>query len=33
VLECAGMDEAIEIVSRHPTARVGAFGLRPFWPS
>jgi hypothetical protein len=33
VLECAGLDEAIEIVSRHPTARVGAFELRPFWPS
>jgi len=25
------MDEAIEIASRHPTARIGTFELRPFW--
>ena len=31
VLECASMDEAIEIASRHPTARKGTFELRPFW--
>jgi hypothetical protein len=31
VLECASMDEAIEIASRHPTARIGTFELRPFW--
>jgi hypothetical protein len=30
VLECADMDEAIEIVARHPTARIGTFELRPF---
>ena len=31
VLECASMDEAIEIAARHPTARKGTFELRPFW--
>ena len=32
VIECASMDEAIEIAARHPTAEVGTFELRPFWP-
>jgi len=32
VLECADLDEAIEVASRHPTARIGTFELRPFWP-
>jgi hypothetical protein len=31
VLECVDLDEAIEVSSRHPTAKVGAFELRPFW--
>jgi len=31
VLECADLDEAIEVVSRHPTAKIGTFELRPFW--
>jgi hypothetical protein len=31
VLECASMDEAIHVASRHPTARIGTFELRPFW--
>jgi len=30
VLECASLDEAIEACSRHPTARIGTFELRPF---
>jgi hypothetical protein len=29
ILECAGLDEAIEAVSRHPTAKIGTFELRP----
>ena len=33
VLECADLDEAIEIASRHPTAKLGTFELRPFWES
>jgi hypothetical protein len=31
VLECADLDEAIEIASRHPVARVGTVEIRPFW--
>jgi len=30
VLECASIDEAIEVSSRHPTAKIGTFELRPF---
>jgi len=30
VLECADRDEAIEVASRHPTAKIGTFELRPF---
>jgi len=31
VLECVDLDEAIEVSSRHPTAQIGVFELRPFW--
>ena len=31
VLECANLDEAIELCSRHPTAKIGTFELRPYW--
>jgi hypothetical protein len=31
VLECADLDEAIEVASRHPTAKIGTFELRPLW--
>jgi hypothetical protein len=31
VLECADLDEAIEVSSRHPTALIGTFELRPYW--
>ena len=30
VLECADLDEAIEVASKHPLARRGAMELRPF---
>ncbi len=30
VLECDSLEHAIEIASRHPTARAGTFELRPF---
>ena len=30
VLECADLDEAIEVSSRQPTAKIGTFELRPF---
>ena len=32
LLECADMDEAVEIASRHPMARFGRIELRPVWP-
>ena len=32
VLECADLDEAVEIAVRHPMARAGRLELRPFWP-
>jgi hypothetical protein len=32
VLECADLDEAIEVASKHPMARQGRLELRPFWP-
>ena len=31
VLECADLDEAIEVASKHPAARFGMLELRPFW--
>ena len=31
VLECGDLAEAIEISSRHPTARYGTFELRPYY--
>ena len=32
VLECADLDEAIEVASSHPMARLGLLEVRPFWP-
>ena len=31
IVECADLDEAIEVASRHPVARFGAIEVRPFW--
>jgi hypothetical protein len=31
IIECADLDEAIEIAARHPCAAVGSIELRPFW--
>jgi hypothetical protein len=31
VIDCAGLDEAIEIASRHPTANIGTVEVRPLW--
>lgn len=31
VIECADLDEAIEVVSTHPLAALGAVEVRPFW--
>jgi hypothetical protein len=32
ILDCASMEEAIEIAARHPMARAGRIELRAFWP-
>jgi hypothetical protein len=32
ILECADLDEAIEVAAKHPVARIGTLELRPFWP-
>jgi hypothetical protein len=32
VIECADLDEAIEVASKHPMAWAGMIELRPFWP-
>jgi hypothetical protein len=31
LVECADLDEAIEIASQHPTAKVGRIEIRPVW--
>jgi hypothetical protein len=31
VLDCADLDEAIEIAAKHPMATFGAIEVRPFW--
>ena len=32
ILDCADLDEAIDVASKHPMAWAGAIELRPFWP-
>lgn len=32
VIECADLDEAIEIASKHPVASDGTVEIRPLWP-
>jgi hypothetical protein len=31
ILECADLDEALEVAAKHPVARFGTLELRPFW--
>ncbi len=31
IIECADLDEAIEVASKHPMAYFGAIDIRPFW--
>ncbi len=31
IIDCAGMDEAVQIAARHPVARFGTIEIRPFW--
>jgi hypothetical protein len=32
ILDCADLDEAIEVAAKHPVAKFGGLELRPFWP-
>jgi hypothetical protein len=31
IIECADLDEAIEVASKHPVAGFGLIEVRPFW--
>ncbi len=31
IIDAANLDEAIEIASKHPVARIGMIEIRPFW--
>jgi hypothetical protein len=31
IIECADLDEAIEVAAKHPVATYGAIEVRPFW--
>jgi hypothetical protein len=31
IIECANLDEAIEVAGKHPVARFGTIDVRPFW--
>jgi len=31
VIDCASLDEAIEVAAKHPMARFGKIEIRPFW--
>ncbi|MBE1579953.1 YciI family protein [Amycolatopsis roodepoortensis] len=33
LIECADLDEAIEIVSKHPVAEFATIEIRPIWPT
>ncbi len=32
ILECANLDEALEVAAAHPMAKFGMLEVRPFWP-
>lgn len=31
VIECADLEEAVEVASKHPVAKFGRIEVRPFW--
>ena len=33
IIECADLDQAINIAAKHPMAWTGMIELRPFWPA
>jgi hypothetical protein len=32
IVECADLDEAVEVAARHPMSAYGSVEVRPFWP-
>jgi hypothetical protein len=30
-VDCASLDEALEVATKHPVARFGSIDVRPFW--
>jgi hypothetical protein len=32
LIECADLDNAVEVAAKHPMARFGRIEIRPFWP-
>lgn len=32
IIECANLDEALEVAAKHPVAGIGMIEVRPFWP-
>ncbi|WP_037307752.1 YciI family protein [Amycolatopsis orientalis] len=33
LIECADLDEAIEVASKHPVTKVATIEIRPIWPA
>lgn len=33
LIECADLDEAIEVAAKHPAAAYGTIEIRPIWPA
>jgi len=31
IIECANLDQAIDVAAKHPVARFGTIDVRPFW--
>jgi hypothetical protein len=31
IIECADLDQALEVAAKHPVARFGTIEVRPFW--
>jgi hypothetical protein len=32
IIECANLDEAVEVAAKHPVSAFGTIEVRPFWP-
>jgi hypothetical protein len=32
IIECADLDQALEVAAKHPVASFGMIEVRPFWP-